>query len=232
MRSVNEWLCSEETGEAFSHCVSCRLPLLEIDAPWLLNKDYFRDECVLEYAVCQPCRDRTSGGISEESKTAVRRFLETEIDWDARLTEFMASPDLVERFSHCIACRTPRELTDGYAISAMCDSAGNLVAGPLPLLICRNCINRMTESLSNRAASYGNNSWQNISRDHRTTARFPASCKTPRLKRARAPHRRQRSPWRSVPARRTRAVNSKAHRRLQPNPIHCSAPTSHKDKPA
>lgn len=151
MRSVHEWLCSDETGEAFSHCVSCRLPLLEIDAPWLVNKDYFRDECVLEYAVCQPCRDRTSGGISEESKTAVRRFLETEIDWDARLAEFMASPDLVERFSRCIACRTPRELTDGYAISALCDSAGNLVTGPLPLMICRICINRMTESLSQQS---------------------------------------------------------------------------------
>ena len=42
MRSLEEWLCSEETGEPFTHCVRCRLPLLEIDAPWLVNKDYFR----------------------------------------------------------------------------------------------------------------------------------------------------------------------------------------------
>ncbi len=151
MRSVDEWLCSEESGAAFSHCVSCRLPLLEIDAPWLVNKDYFRDECVLEYAICQPCRDRTSGGISEESKAAVRRFLETEIDWDARLAEFMISEDPADRFSHCIACRTPRSLTEGFAISALFDSGGSLVTGPLPLLICRSCINRMTESLSEQS---------------------------------------------------------------------------------
>lgn len=148
MRSADEWLCSEETGVAFSHCVSCRLPLLEIAAPWLVNKDYFRDECVLEYAVCQHCRDHLSEGISEESKTAVRHFLESEIDWQARVAEFMASADPAERFSHCIACRTPRECMEGFALSALFDSGGTLVTGPLPLLICRSCIGRMTASLS------------------------------------------------------------------------------------
>lgn len=148
---MDQWLCSEETGEAFSHCVSCRVPLLETDAPWLVNKDYFRGECVLEYAVCQPCRDRVSLAISEHSKAAVRRFLETEIDWEARIAEFMASADPLERFSRCIACSTPRELMDGFAVSAAFDSAGNLVTGPLPLLICRNCVGRMTENLSDQS---------------------------------------------------------------------------------
>lgn len=148
MRSVDEWLSSEETGLPFSVCVSCRLPLLEIDAPWLINKDYFREECVLEYAVCQPCRDRVAARISEGSKAAVRGFLEREIDWDARVAEFMASPDLEERFSKCIACRTPRGEMDGFGISALFDSGGNLVTGPLPLLICRSCIARMTGLLS------------------------------------------------------------------------------------
>jgi hypothetical protein len=162
MRSADEWLGSEETGAAFSHCVSCRVPLLEIDAPWLVNKDYFRDECVLEYAVCQPCRDRTSGGISEESKTAIRHFLETEIDWDERLAEFMSQPDPAARFSHCIACRTPRELTDAFAVSALFDSAGNLVTGPLPLLICRTCIDRMTELLSDQSRDL----WRRFLEEH------------------------------------------------------------------
>ena len=151
MRSVDEWLCSEETGDPFSHCVSCRFPLLEIDVPWLVTKDYVRDECVLEYAVCERCRDHLSARLSEESKAAVRRFLEREIDWEARLAEFMASPDPVERFSECIACRTPRALMEGFGISALFDSAGNLVTGPLPLLICRSCIARMTDLLSERS---------------------------------------------------------------------------------
>jgi hypothetical protein len=162
MRSMDEWLCSEETGLPFSHCVSCRVPLLEIDAPWLVNKDYFRGECVLEYAICQPCRDEMSRRIPEESKAAVRRFLETEIDWAARLAEFMNEPDLRERFSECIACRTPRGLTEGFAISALFDSGGNLVTGPLPLLICRSCIARLTSLLSEQSRAV----WKQFLEEH------------------------------------------------------------------
>lgn len=162
MRPVNEWLFSEETGEAFTHCVGCRVPLLEIDAPWLVNKDYFREECVLEYAICQPCRDSLAARISEDSKAAVRRFLEREIDWEARVAEFMASADPAERFTHCIACRMPREHTEGFAISALFDSAGNLVTGPLPLLICRSCIGRMTEMLSEHSREV----WKQFLKDH------------------------------------------------------------------
>lgn len=164
MRSVDEWLCSEETGSAFYHCVRCRVPLLEIDAPWLVTKDYVGRECVLEYAVCQPCRDHVADCISEESKAAVRHFLEHEIDWDARVAEFMSVPDPVERFSHCIACRTPRELTDGFALSALFDSGGMLVAGPLPLLICQTCIARMTERLSEQSRDL----WKQFLADHFT----------------------------------------------------------------
>ncbi len=148
MRSIDEWLKSEETGEAFSHCVECRLPLLETDAPWLVNKDYFHGECVLEYAICQRCRDGMSARISEQSKAVVRGFLEREIDWAARIGEFMNAPDPAARFGRCIACRTPRGELAGFAVSALFDSGGTLVTGPLPLLICRDCITRMTAGLS------------------------------------------------------------------------------------
>lgn len=148
MLSMDAWLRSEETGEPFTHCVSCRLPLLETDVPWLVNKDYFRGECVLEYALCQTCREELSGRISEDSKASVRGFLEKEIAWDERVAEFMTSGNLLERFARCIACRTPREELEGFGISALFDSGGELVTGPLPLLICRPCIGRMTESLS------------------------------------------------------------------------------------
>lgn len=162
MRSMDDWLGSEETGQPFSHCIGCRLPLLETDAPWLVNKDYFRGECVLEYAVCQPCRDHISQGISEASKAAVRAFLEREIDWDARLAEFMAAHDPAGRFSHCIACRTARGQMEGFGISALFDSGGHLVTGPLPLLICRPCIGRMTELLCDQSR----NVWKQFLEDH------------------------------------------------------------------
>lgn len=148
MRTMDEWLVSEETGEAFTHCQCCRLPLVEIDAPWLVNKEFVRGECVLEYAVCQPCRDAVTDRLSEESKEGVRSFLENEIDWGARVAEFMMAPDPVVRMEACIACRMAREATDGFGISAFFDSGGALVTGPLPLLLCRDCIGRMTAGFS------------------------------------------------------------------------------------
>ncbi len=145
---MDEWLGSEETGEGFSHCLCCKLPLLEIAEPWLVNKEFRKDECVMEYAICQPCRDRVTGGLSEESKEAVRRFLEKEIDWESRMSEFMLFHQVADRFDACIACCAPRAGLEGFGISALLDSGGSLVVGPLPLLICQPCVGRMTESLS------------------------------------------------------------------------------------
>ena len=67
MRTLDEWLGSEESGGAFTHCLCCKVPLVEIDAPWLVNKEFVRGECVLEYAICQPCRDRVTEELAEDS---------------------------------------------------------------------------------------------------------------------------------------------------------------------
>jgi hypothetical protein len=99
MRTIVDWLGSEETGEPFSHCLRCRIPLLEVAQPWLVNKEMIREECVLEYAICQSCRDEVTDQLSEESKESVRQFLEREIDWEKRMNEFMLAHGLEERFS-------------------------------------------------------------------------------------------------------------------------------------
>jgi len=148
MLTPSPWLMSDETGEPFRHCVYCRLPLLEIDAPWLVTKEYRMGECILEYAVCKPCRAAVSDGFSEESKAAVRSFLETRIDSAARTAEFMMDPTLETRMGSCIACRTPRSQMHGFGISALFDSGGYLVEGLLPLLLCENCTRELSTRLS------------------------------------------------------------------------------------
>lgn len=162
MRTIDQWLASEETGESFSHCLCCQVPLVEIDAQWLVTKEFARDECVLEYAICQPCRDRVTDQLSEESKEAVRNFLEKEIDWGERMKEFMMFRDLVERFDSCIACCAPRENVEGFGLSALFDSGGTIVAGPLPLIICQPCIVRMTAPLSTESREV----WMKFLADH------------------------------------------------------------------
>lgn len=142
------WLQSEETGVAFSHCVHCRLPLLEIDAPFLVTKEYRRGECVLEYALCQRCRDRLADRFCPASKQAVRQFLENEIDWDARVKDFMMDATLRRRIEACIACRTPRDQAQGFVLSALFDSGGELITGPLPLILCSLCTQRLMGQLT------------------------------------------------------------------------------------
>ncbi|WAC18088.1 hypothetical protein OVA24_12655 [Luteolibacter sp. SL250] len=162
MRSISQWLRCEESGGPFTHCVCCRLPLREIAAPWLVNKDYHREECVLEYAICQPCRDVMSEKFSEGSKETVRNFLEKEVDWDERQREFMLMLDEAERLEACISCRKGREDCEGFSISFLFDSDGNLVAGPLPLLICNGCIARMMAGVSPESRAV----WRHFIADH------------------------------------------------------------------
>lgn len=157
-----QWLQSEETGEAFSHCIHCHFPLLEIDAPYLVSKEYRRSECVLEYALCQHCRDHLTQEFSAESKRAVRKFLETRIDWDARVREFMMDATLRCRIDACIACRTPREQLDGFVLSALFDADGELMIGPLPLILCSTCTQQLMHQLTPDTLAL----WHDFLNDH------------------------------------------------------------------
>lgn len=142
-----KWFESVETDAPFLLCKVCIHPLVFSDT-WVVNKHYHRDECVMEYAVCEECRDGISGQFSEESKAAIRSFLENEIDWEQRMLDWMTLRNPVERLDYCIACRNPRSLMEGFAISAQFRHNGTLIEGALPLLMCSNCVARITSSLS------------------------------------------------------------------------------------
>ncbi len=160
MASFDPWLLSTETGKPFSHCIHCKLPLLEIDAPWLINKDFHKGECTLEYAICENCREQTSENFSEESKKAVRNFLENEIAWEQRLQSFLLDPE--SRMTNCIACDCPREHAEGYATSVLLDASGEIDFGPLPLLLCSACVEHMSEQLSETTKD----SWRRFLDEH------------------------------------------------------------------
>lgn len=154
------WQYSDETGAPFTHCIHCRLPLLELDCAWLVNKDFHQDECTLEYAICEPCRDQVGEDFSEESKQAVRRFLEEEIPWADRIESYLQDPE--RRFRRCVACDCPHELAQGYASSVLFDPLGDVDYGPLPLMICSSCVEQMGKNLS--AAT--RDSWDRFLNDH------------------------------------------------------------------
>ncbi len=148
MFSISRWLQSDETDRPFAHCILCEQGLLEIGASWLVNKEFQNDECVVEYAICIPCRDEVGKGIDAESKQAVRHFIADEIDWDSRMKEFMMEADVAGRFDACIGCLEPREGLGAYGICALYDADGDLTVGALPLLICNTCTARMFSKIS------------------------------------------------------------------------------------
>lgn len=160
MSLFEPWLTSAETGEPFTHCIHCKLPLLELDSPWLINKDFHKGECTLEYAICESCRELTSNEFSEESKMAVRNFLENEIPWDERLQTYLVDPKA--RMTNCVACDCPREHAEGYATSILLDASGEIDFGPLPLLICSKCVEQMSERLSQATKD----SWRRFLDEH------------------------------------------------------------------
>lgn len=147
MPELMKWFESVETDAPFETCKVCTHPL-EFSETWVVNKHYHRDECVMEYAVCEECRDGISGRFSEESKAAIRAFLENEIDWEQRMLDWMALEAPAERLDFCVACRIPRFLAEGFAISAQFRQDGSLIEGALPLLMCSDCVARITFSLS------------------------------------------------------------------------------------
>ncbi|MES2997054.1 MAG: hypothetical protein V4733_09625 [Verrucomicrobiota bacterium] len=155
------WI-STETGKPFQHCVHCRFPLLETEVPWLVNKHYRRGECIIEYAICQTCRDEIAAGFSDESKAAIREFLETHIDWPKRLADFMRLDDPRQRLDACVKCELPRGEATEFAISGVFDEGGILMEGALPLMLCGGCTREMANALSpaSRAA------WQDFIVQH------------------------------------------------------------------
>jgi hypothetical protein len=148
MRKLAQWFDSIETGKPFISCKICEKNLPKAGDSWVINKHYHRKECVMEYAICDHCRDQVAGSFSEASKTAIRDFLETQIDWEQRILEWSKLDQPTKRMDHCVACTMPREWTQEFTISAQFRSDGSLIEGALPLLLCGHCVSQITESLS------------------------------------------------------------------------------------
>ncbi len=162
MPKLEKWFHSVETDRPFETCVVCEGLLRFTADSWVVNKHYHRKECILEYAVCEECRDRVSGNFSDASKSAIRQFLENEINWEARMLEWMAMEHTEERLDSCVACRTPRDQAEGFTLSAQFRHDGSLVESALPLLMCSRCINQITDTLSPASRKV----WQDFIADH------------------------------------------------------------------
>ena len=144
---------SAETDRPFDRCIACALPLVETGEPWTVAKEFVRGECVFEYAICQPCRDRLAAEMSEESRANVARFLASEIDWTARLERLRDLPGdspLDPWLDHCAACGAGAAAVDSHGIAALFLPGGLIARGPLPIMLCGACSERVQGVLSKK----------------------------------------------------------------------------------
>ncbi len=154
---IHQWLRSVETGRDFEKCTKCDCDLADTRESWIVNKEWHRGECVMEYALCHDCRGEMVASISEESARFVQNFFERHIDPMRWIGQFAADDDAPDSLiDACFACGASRDAAEGFGVSAMFRSPGTLEVGPLPVLICQECSMKVEEGLSKQTRD----SWQ------------------------------------------------------------------------
>jgi len=79
-RLIPQILHSEYEECPFSGCTMCGEALRDVDEGFQISKVFRRGECVFEYALCMPCRDRMAEDFSEDSVAAMEKFHEENIE--------------------------------------------------------------------------------------------------------------------------------------------------------
>jgi len=145
---IDKWMESVESGGQFGHCTKCARALDETTAPWTVNKEWHRGECVMEYAICHDCRNDMVASISAESMRHVERFFERVPNLSHWLMATVSPDDPESLVERCFTCGVARDEAEGFGISAMFCAPGVLEIGPLPLLVCHGCSGKLEEGLS------------------------------------------------------------------------------------
>lgn len=146
MAKIPESFLSFETDEAFNSCCDCGCELLESAQMYMVQKCYTKDECTMEYALCNQCKEKLDEQISGKSKEAIYDFL-----FDH--TEMVEPPDdysfedAIQQIEECLACGKERGKCEGYTYSGLF-LGRHLIPGPMPMMICDDCQQVMSENLS------------------------------------------------------------------------------------
>jgi len=152
---------SVETGEAFRECIHCHCDLAESGRFYLVSKEMVRGECVLEYAICDECREEFSTELSEESRERIQSMLEDDVDWQGRFERTAGAGEIGPWIDSCIFCGAPRDEEKGYGLSGVF-LGGRLFPGPLPAIVCGECSERLQQQLSKKTRDF----WDRFSEEH------------------------------------------------------------------
>jgi hypothetical protein len=117
----------------FVSCTRCGESLLDFDEGYRISKNFSKDECIIEYALCLPCLDAMLDEASEESKVALAKF------HSENLRE-------VSGFNECALCDKKFDsVKDGdYSFAGVCQGDRMLDSA----MVCFDCMEAMANIMS------------------------------------------------------------------------------------
>lgn len=137
---------SLETDQEFKTCCDCGTELINSAQMYMIQKSFAKNECVMEFALCNNCKEKLDEQISSQSKEAIYDFL---FDNSSLLTttENNTSPSPILQIETCCICAKDRQNCEGYTYSGLFIGT-HLIPGPLPMMICDECQGDMHENMS------------------------------------------------------------------------------------
>ncbi len=143
---IPKFFHSFETNAAFTNCCDCKCELLSSAQMYMVQKSFSKDECVLEFALCDACKEKLDQQISKESREAIYDFLfDNTTILEPNVIDSTADPML--QLEECLACGKQRRDCNGYTYSGLFVGT-HLVPGPLPMMICDDCQGLIAENMS------------------------------------------------------------------------------------
>ena len=162
---------SVEHDAPFSACCRCEQPLDSLPYPHIISKQFERGECVLEFAICQPCYLQVGNEMSRESKDAAKNYIEERVDLDQRSAALGESP-AEDWIRSCLACGATPAARDSFSLGGMA-FGGSFLLDPYPMLTCGDCQQAIEERLSKQTKDR----WDRFIGDHFEGP--PADAQTP-----------------------------------------------------
>ena len=154
MAKIPEEFHSLETGSSFKNCCDCGCELLDSAQMYMIQKCFSNGECVMEFALCDKCKEILDGQISSESKEAMYDFLFDNTD----ITEQKGDQNQAEailQIEECLTCSKKRCDCKTFTYSGLFVGE-HLIPGPLPMMICEDCQSTIAENMSDHTRDVKN----------------------------------------------------------------------------
>lgn len=138
---------SLEHDAPFRTCLTCEQDFEEIDAPYTVTKVFKGPECVFEYAMCLPCRQKLAESFSKESQQTMNAFFEENPYLSRRSERFGETEEPGEWIQECATCGTPLDQLKDYSMACM-GFGDQMVIDPFPMMVCSDCEQKIQSRLS------------------------------------------------------------------------------------